>query len=138
MKLPDRLASQKALLLVEAVLSAVVIAVGLVFISRGLGGQLRSLEVVEAYDALLPLAESKLHELEALGLKQQVIPQNLFKGEFDEPHEGFYWELRAVAHPVPSGTPAFSDVSLAVYSEYQTKRKVTLNAVWPSLWIDGS
>ncbi len=91
MKRPGRRASQQGLLLVEAVLSAVVIAVGLVFISRSLGGQLRALSTVEAYDTLLLLAQSKLAELEGWGLKQQPIPSQQLRGSFGEPYGGYRW-----------------------------------------------
>lgn len=137
MKRPDRLASSQGLLLVEAVLSAVVIAVGLVFISRGLGGQLRSLEVVEAYDRLLPLAQSKLSELEGWGLKQQTIPQAEWEGEFEEPDAGCLWQLKASARAVVADSPELSNATLTVYFKSSPARKVTLEAVWPSSWLTG-
>ena len=59
---PAKSSSRRGLLLVEAVLAAVVIAVGLVFISRGLAGQLRALRTVEEYDTLLSLGHGKLLE----------------------------------------------------------------------------
>ena len=135
MKRPDRLASQRALLLVEAVLSAVVIAVGLVFISRGLGGQLRTLEAVESRDRLLPLAQSKLSELEGWGFKQQAVPPEQLSGEFAEPNRGYHWELKASARAVPEGSPALSNVRLSVHSENNPERQVALEAVWPSAWF---
>lgn len=139
MKRPDPLASPKGILLVEAVLSAAVIAVGLVFISRSLGGQLRSLEAVEAYDRLLPLAQSKLKELEGWGLKQQVIPQEQRQGEFGEPDSGYLWLLKASAHALPADSAAtLSDVTLTVHSKDNPSRQVSLQAVWPTSWLEGS
>ena len=136
MKRPDRLASSQGLLLVEAVLSAVVIAVGLTFITRGLGGQLRALEAVEAYDKLLPLAQSKFNELEGLGLKQKAIPNSELEGNFDAP-SGYHWQLEKKSHTVSSGAPALTDVTLMVFSEANPKRKVSLSGVWPTAWLEG-
>ena len=135
MKRPDKRVSQQGLLLVEAVLSAVVIAVGLVFISRGLGGQLRALSTVEAYDTLLPLAQSKLAELEGWGLKQQPIPSQQLRGEFGEPSRGYRWEVQTLPRPVVAGTPPLTDVTLTVQSGAEHSRAVTLSAVWPASWF---
>ena len=65
MKRPAKWYSRQGLLLVEAVLSAVIMAAVLVFISRGLGGQLRALRTLQDYDALCALAESTLERWEA-------------------------------------------------------------------------
>ena len=140
MKRPDRLVSSQGLLLVEAVLSAVVIAVGLVFISRGLGGQLRAIEAVEAYEELLPLAQSKLNELEGWGLKQQVIPERELAGHFIKPYEGYHWRLEYALHRLPSEGPSLSDIKLVVFfgEEKDSKRKVTLEGIWPAAWFSGA
>ena len=76
MKPPAKRASRRGLLLVEAVLSAVVIGVGLSFITRGLASQLRALRSVEEYDTLLSLARSTLQELEANGLLERKVQDN--------------------------------------------------------------
>ncbi|MBI4341696.1 MAG: hypothetical protein HY598_05385 [Candidatus Omnitrophica bacterium] len=128
-------ASQQGLLLVEAVLSAVVIAVGLVFVSRALGGQLRALAVAEAYDTLLPLARAKLLELEGWGLKQAPIPSQQLSGSFDDPYEGYQWRVRATPHHAEAGGPSMTDVVLTVSKTGEPGRAVTLMAVWPSSWF---
>ena len=135
MKRPGRRASQQGLLLVEAILSAVVIAVGLVFISRGLGGQLRALSTVEAYDTLLPLAQHKLIELEGWGLKQQPIPSQQLRGEFEEPYRGYRWDVRTVPHPAVAGAPSLTDLTLTVQGSAEGSRTVTLSVVWPASWF---
>ena len=128
-------ASQQGLLLVEAVLSAVVIATGLVFISRGLGGQLRALEAVEAHDTLLPLAQSKLAELEGWGLKQAAIPSRQLSGQFPEPYQAYRWKVETAPHPVGPESPPLTDVALTVQGSADSSRVVVLSAVWPSSWF---
>ena len=131
-------ASQQGLLLVEAVLSAVVIATGLVFISRGLGGQLRALEAVEAHETLLPLAQSKLAELEGWGLKQKTaIPARQLSGQFSEPYQAYRWTVETVPHAVGPESPALTltDVTLTVRGPGESSRAVALSAVWPASWF---
>ena len=141
--------SQRGLLLVEAVLSAIVIAVGLVFISRGLGSQLRAIHTVEEYETLLSLAHGKLAEFETQRLVQPTQPMSV-EGTFDEPYQAYRWTLSATPRDGDTewkdtvGTPLTSDVTLTVEqtgdaSTTQPGRQappmVRLRAVWPSDWI---
>lgn len=127
---------QQGLLLVEAVLAAVVIATGLVFISRGLGGQLRALRFVEQYDDLLPIAEGKLNELEAWGLRWEGIPSTQQEGSFKEA-PSCRWRMSASARSAASDAPTLSDVTLKVWcGEENGSRQTVLRAVWPAAWIE--
>lgn len=99
-----RRSSPRGLLLVEAVLSAVVIAVGLVFVSRGLANQLKAMETVAAYDRLLTLARRKWLELEAerlLGLRvNEERPRGSFGSvEEQDPDSAFQWAITASRRP---------------------------------------
>lgn len=153
MRRQDALRSRKGLLLVEAVLSAVIIASGLVFISRGLGSQLRALQRVEESETLLSLARGRLLELEAEGLVSggEPIAEADKSGAFPEPYGAYQWEIRV---DTPQGViaatedlmdpatqePAARRVTVAVRRSQEAGRDrtsptVTLSAIWPAAWI---
>ena len=137
MKRPVACVSQQGVLLVEAVLSAVVIAVGLVFIARGLSSPLHALRTVEEYDVLLSLAHGKLLELEA---ERALTPPLAAEpaGIFQPPHQAYRWTLSADPHEGwtdRDGMPVASDVTLTVQRIYPPAPAVTLRTVWLSEWV---
>lgn len=156
-----RRSSPRGLLLVEAVLSAVVIAVGLVFISRGLANQLKAMETVAAYDRLLTLARRKWLELEAERLSGLQVNEERPRGSFgsveeQDPDSAFQWEIRASRRPVlgvdSKDEPLVSEVTLTISrlpdlpqaeggaggSAGDPDRRgpvVIQSAVWPIHWV---
>ena len=132
MRRPARRRSQRGLLLVEAVLSAVVIAAGLVFVTRGLGGQLRALEAVSSYEVLSALAHDQLGELEARVLASTPVPPLPAEGSFAAPYAVYRWSVRTAARePDETTQELLDDVILTVWDSADTGRSVTLSAVWP-------
>ena len=138
--------SRRGLLLIEAVLSAVVIAAGLVFITRGLASQLKALRTVEEREVLLSLAHRKLDELEAqrlAGLQStEGPPEGLFEMPDGKPAAVDYqWmvhaTLREDLEADAEGQPLFSEVTLIVRhgSGEQGSSAVTLSAIWPTTWV---
>ena len=134
--------ASRGLLLVEAVLAATVIAVGLVLITRSLSGQLRALETVEQHERLLNLAHSKLLELEmARELDRSTPPEA--DGRFAEPDADVRWTVSAQRRPRdPNETgPELSDVSLMVTRGEEGRANVVrLSTVWavedvPPAWF---
>lgn len=138
MKRPARFSSRSGLLLVEAVLSAVVIAVGLVFITRGLASQLKAVRTLEERETLLALARWKLTELESGFLFGRPLPPDL-QGEFAEPFQAYQWSLafdpRKDLTDTQDGTSLASDVTLTVTREEPPSSSVTLGAVWLKSWL---
>lgn len=157
---PATSSSQRGLLLVEAGLSAVVIAVGLVFISRGLTNQLKALRTVDEYETLLSLAHGKLSELEAQRLRPGGIPppperpEGLFEVSDEAASESTYqWRVTVVRREDldvdQDGRPLFSDITLAVrrqgdlpalpagggQASERRSSAVTLSAIWPTDWV---
>ncbi len=125
------LRSRQGLLLVEAVLSAVLIGVGLIFISRGLGGQLQALARVTEQDRLIALANSKLAELEgAMAFGHAPLSG---QGSFGAPDEAYRWAVRAVPRQEEEGEPPACEVTLSVSREGAST--VSMTAVWPAEWI---
>ena len=150
-----RCSSSRGLLLVEAVLSAVVIAVGLVFISRGLSSQLTAIRTVEEYDTLLALARRKWLELEAERLSRLPVAQEARTGSCDGqgeegPDAAYQWTITAIRRPQlgmgSDGAPLFSEVTLTIRrtakprsgapvgNEHRSSA-VLLSAIWPSEWV---
>lgn len=132
-----RLASRRGLLLVEAVLSAVVIGVGLAAITRGFASHLRALRSIEESDALLALAQPALQEMEA----QQSVPAS-GSGTFQPPYGAYEWTLSATPRNGPddlkdaADKPLTSDVVLSVRrSDRPSSSAMRLTAVWPSEWV---
>ena len=135
--------SQRGLLLLEAVLSAVVIAVGLVFISRALSQQLRALGDVERHEALVALAQGKLEELEAQ-VRARKAPQQITDVAFSEPYgqaSGEYrWSLRitplsAEEADADQTIVRVSRVILTVQRSEPVTSLVTLSSLWPTAMI---
>ncbi|MBI2104560.1 MAG: hypothetical protein HYT90_03115 [Candidatus Omnitrophica bacterium] len=138
MRRPATWGSCQGLLLVEATLAAVVIAVGLAFISRGFASQLGAIRAVEAHEALLALAQGKLLELEAELLAGRPLPTDR-AGTFDPPHEDYRWTLEAVLRADltdEAGAPLASDVSLTVARDQARGTSLTVDAVWLNEWLD--
>ena len=112
-----------------------VIAVGLVFINRALGGQLTALRRIEETDAMLALARGTFLKLESLRLAG-VVPSAV-KGRFDKPFADCGWALSAEARPdlvKDDGTPLAAEASVTVERESPPASAATLTAVWPSAW----
>ena len=132
--------SSRGLLLVEAVLSAVVITTGLIFISRGLSGQLRAIRTIEAYDMLCSLAGGKLLELEHDQLARGGAGAPM-QGVFPEPFADYDWTLLATPRlgaadlKDQQGAALTSDVVLTVEHRGAAASAVALRAIWPSAWV---
>jgi len=127
------------------VLSAVVIAVGLVFISRGLSNQLSALRAQEEYETLVSLARRALIQFEALqtvarpptAAPLELLPRT---GTFEEPYEDYQWEFstRLMDEPamgVGSDDPLPTQVTVAVRRNEGPSPVVRLTAIWPTDWI---
>ena len=142
MRRPVAWRSQRGLLLLEAVLSALVIAVGLVVITRGLSGQLRALRTLEESDVICALAQSKLIELEA-EVRNKRPPRQVRDASFDPPYgeqaAGYRWSARAtpletLESPSPE-TVQLSQVTVTIQRRDGSPALFTLHAVWPKEWI---
>ena len=117
---------ERGVLLVEAVLSAVVIAVGLVFITRALSSQLKALQRVEEYAVLAELAQQAMRTME-VDVQAGKQPRGLQDG-------GFQWALSAAALE----NPDISRVTLSVHRTDAPGPAYTVQAVWPSSLVPGS
>ena len=140
---PVKSSSSRGLLLVEAVLAAVVIATGLVFISRGLSGQLTALRTIEEHDVLRSLANGKLLELEGERLAR-AAPSTRMDGVFPDPYADYRWALSATPRQGQAdlkdqdGLPLTSDIALTVTRQRARSSSVTLRAIWPAAWVPQS
>jgi len=129
-------------LLVEAVLAAVVIGVGLVFITRGLASQLKALRAVEEYDALLSLAQAKLAELEAERL-WNAASTPAAEGTFDASPQPLRcpaprWKITAAQQEGDEADVPPSDITLTVWCAEGPSTSLTLSAVWPTELVPAS
>ena len=134
-----RLPPAAGVLLVEAVLSAVVIAVGLVFISRGLGGQLAAARHVADRHTELTLLQSTLAELEAQPLSGLPLTAAM-EGTCPPPHDASRWRMTAAPREDlidAAGASPVSDVRVTVEREQPPSGAVTLTTRWPSEWFAG-
>ena len=141
MERPAKPCSQQGVLLVEAVLSAVVMAVGLVFISRGLSQQLKALRSIEEYDVSASLAQNKLLELEGKRLAGRPLTAQDQGGAFARPHEGYRWAVVAVEREAPrdaNGEPLTTRVTITVQRSDLSASALMLSAIWPAAWVPDS
>ena len=121
-----------AFLLVEATLAAAVIAVGLVFISRGISGSLKALTIIQQDDQLLHAAESTLNLLETHLPRFHTLPIS------DERELGYRWHVSIQPVPAPAEiTPgAFRAVTLTVSPAKTPTPTISLHTIWPSSWFE--
>jgi hypothetical protein len=127
----------QGLLLIEAVLSAVILTVGVVFISRGLGGQLQAIQRVEAYERLRAAARSLLTELEGRGVFG-LVPLEESAGTLDTPGGAYAWRLDAADRPdVTAGedeTSLADEVIFTVAPAPSGQPLLWLATLWPPEW----
>lgn len=130
MRRPGSRRSQRGALIVEAVLAAVVIAVGLAAVTQALGGQLRALRTVKDAVALSALAQATLLEMEA-SVQDGETPPRPAEGTFAAPHDAFSWRLAAEPLEADAGVE-LSRVTLSVRQAPPSGGAVTLTALWPA------
>ena len=108
----------------EAVLSAVVIAVGLSFITRALGGQLKALQGVEEYAVLTELTQQAMRtmEVDVQAGKQPRGPQD----------GAFQWALSATVLDDPDLPFEMSRITLSVHRTDAPGPAYTVHVIWPS------
>jgi hypothetical protein len=130
-----KLESRRGLLLVEAVLSAVVITLGLVFINRAMGGQLGAVRRIEHADETASLARRSLLEFEALCLAGP--PPAAREGTFDEPADAYRWAMSAEPRADlvrEDGTPEALTVAVRVERDAPGSSAI-VTALWPAAWV---
>lgn len=115
--------SQQGLLLVEAVLASIVMTVGLVLISRGLGGQLQALRRLETQQATLADAQRQLAEWEALGM---FAPKPLAATSVP----GVRWSAGEPVSRDMGGTPTAIAQPVTVMVA-----GIRLTTIWPTTWV---
>ncbi len=127
MRRPAKFASNQGFLLVEAILSAIVIAVGIAFVGRGLSNQLNALRSLESYETVVALGESMLAAWEGKGLFGQLV------SEGDLPTIPDEWKRSTADGLVDknSGEVLAKRLAVAITSPVS----LTLVAVWPKEWF---
>ena len=119
--------NSRGVLLVEAVLASVVIAVALTFITRGLGSQLHAVGVMEEYDTLARLADDVLADLER-DARAGRLSAHPAEGTFDAPRAAYRWAITAEALPETDPDLRVARVRVRVS---RADRADTVTAVWP-------
>lgn len=123
--------SKRGTLIVEAVLAAVIIGVGLAYITRGLGGQLKALAVTGERETLLMLARNVLVELEAQRMAG-YSPSRTRQGTFEPPHEAYAWTIRSVPQ---EPFVDFEASKILVVVRQESGPSIELSSVWPAAWV---
>ena len=128
--------TRRGFLLVEALLALVVIATGLVFISRALSANLAAVTHLQRTARVLRLAASALRarEIDA----QQFGASDGSTGAFDPPDEAYRWSLALQAAPVPLDeqvSVTMSSVTLTVTAAGDDRPLARLHTLWPAEWV---
>ena len=124
----------RGLLLLEAVLSAVVIAVGLVLITRAFSTHLNALQSVQDYTILQQAAQKLLVELER-GLEAGVSPELASAGTCEAPYAGYQWVLSAQPMDDAETAVPVSAITLSVRRAQGRSRVVSVRTVWPTALV---
>ena len=133
-------------LLVEAILSAIVIATGLVMISRALNAQLVAIHAVERYDDVLPLIQRQFQEWETIRIATTstapfVEPRTGTWTASGDSATGIPWDVTAThredVSATPEGQPLCSTIRLRAREggEDPSDRSFILEGLWPSVWV---
>ena len=124
--------ASRGALIIEAGLAAVVIGVGLVYVSRSFSTHLKALQTVEQRHAMLLVARSTLREME--GRRSSGLPPFHGKeGTFPPPDDHLRWVI--TVQPNLEVSPAQATVHLSVEREDRASSRVELVAVWPAAWV---
>ena len=126
--------SQRGLLLVEAILSAIIVAVGLVFVSRALSSELKALQVVEESAAVSSVASNMLRELDGLVQIGQA-PATKREGTFDSPNAGYRWVLSAGPLDTGEPEPRYGIVRLTIRRVRDDAVVTMMRALWPMAFV---
>lgn len=127
---------RQAFLLVEATLTAVVIAGGLVLITRGIGGSLRAVSTLQQYDRLLSVAEALWNTLETEARQGEAMSPR--DGTVEEAGTRYHWRLEIQPAEFPSEEALAEDfrtVALLVNREGARSPVVRLTTLWPQDWV---
>lgn len=127
----------RGFLLIEATLTVTVLAVGLVFIARGLGNSLKTLSALEQSETLRQLAESQFAELETRAQQGQPLAR---AGSCASTQTACRWTLQDADAPssdIPEDLrPSVRLVTLTVTGEPPAGSEARLHTLWPSEWLE--
>jgi hypothetical protein len=118
------------------VLSAVVIAVGLVFVSRALASEVKALRTVEEAAVVAWLAQNLMRELEGQ-VQDGRAPSRARSGTFDAPNTGYQWALSAAPISAGGEEPSRGVVTLVIRRTGTQANVTAMRAVWPLEYIPG-
>lgn len=124
---------RRGVLLVEAMLSAVIIGTGLVFISRGLSTQLKALRTVEEYDRGIALARAIMMELEAERTSGHILLDRPLQGGFGAPYELYQWML--AIGPKTDEQDTVRQLTLTVQRSDGLAPPVVIRMIWPKTFL---
>lgn len=133
---PGTFRSPQGLLLVEAVLAAAAVAVGLVAISRGLSGQLQALRQLEAHEQVVTQVQALVAEFEARGAGGRRLPAAA-SGAVEDAADTT-WSVHAARRadlPDAAGDPLAADVQVEVNRQERPRITIRVSPVWPVNWI---
>ena len=119
-------------LLVEATLTAAVIAVGLVMVTRAVASSLSGVGRLEAIGQLMPMAQSQLDRLEA---DAQQAPLTSLQGNLPDPSSAYRWKLEPSAFEVDTITKGAMCAMTLTIERPQGPPNYRLKTVWPSTWL---
>jgi len=126
---------ERAFLLAEAALTSVVLTVGAVSLSRGLGQMVQHLARLQRQDALMMTAAGVLRALETEALADgRVRYQGGAGGSGDEEYE---WALRhEPASAVWPTEETWHRVELTVTRRHPPRLQAALTSWWPRGWLE--
>ena len=127
---------RQAFLLVEASLTAAVIVVGVVFVSRGMASSLHAFSRLQEIGPALRCAQTFLNELEAMA--QQAGAVSAREGACGQSSPDDSWAL--TTQPLPAdivevSPEAFWVVTVTVSRQGSPRSLARLETIWPRQWV---
>lgn len=129
------MSGERAFLLVEAALTSVVLTVGAVSMSRGLGQMVQHLARLQRQDELMMTAAGILRALEQEALAEGRTTRQ--SGTGGSGNEAYQWAVRY--GPAPDAWPAqetWHRVELTVRRNDSPRLQTMLTTCWPRAWVE--
>lgn len=126
---------ERAFLLIEAALTSVVLTVGAVSMSRGVGQMVQALARLQRQDQLMRTSAEVLRALEMEALAGGRIRRQ--SGAGGSGNQEYQWAVRY--GPAPAAWPAqetWHRVELTVTRRHPPRLQTMLTTCWPRAWVE--
>ncbi len=108
-----RIGNEQALTLIEVMIAVIILTVGMIGIIQAYIKSLDVLQISKDYLIEVPLAESKMVEIQRAEVENGGLTQEKQGGQFPKPYDNFHWEDEIG----PSDVPGLNTVKIRCFDK---------------------